>query len=284
MDLTLISYDEPTEVRTFHKGRFETYAVGPMTLGRATYEPGWKWSEHVGAPSGESMCQVEHVGLVLSGQAAVKMEDGTEKVMGAGEFFYVPPGPRQLGGRRRAVRLAPHHGQRGLRDVSSAVGEAFFQELLWVHGMIRQDLETVRELAARVAGGLAPGEVEAQVASLAANGPLWALKVNCLHYCRFVHGHHRLEDVALFPVLREADPDLAPLVDRLEGDHRRVAEQLDEVEAAVGALNGDEGERARVVEALNALAEDLLAHLEREEDGIGPAMRRMDRHPLSPRG
>ena len=92
MDLTLISFDEPTEVRTFEKGRFETYAVGPMTLGRATYEPGWRWSEHVGAASGESMCQVEHVGLVLGGQAAVKMADGTEKVMREGEFFYVPPG------------------------------------------------------------------------------------------------------------------------------------------------------------------------------------------------
>ena len=90
MDLTLISFDEPTEVRTFAKGRFETYAVGPMTLGRATYEPGWRWSEHVG--DGEAMCPVEHVGLVLGGQAAVKMEDGTEKVMRAGEFFYVPPG------------------------------------------------------------------------------------------------------------------------------------------------------------------------------------------------
>jgi quercetin dioxygenase-like cupin family protein len=92
MDLTLISFDEPNEVRTFEKGRFATYSVGPMTLGRATYEPGWRWSEHVGAASGEAMCQVEHVGLVLSGQAAVKMEDGTEKVMREGEFFYVPPG------------------------------------------------------------------------------------------------------------------------------------------------------------------------------------------------
>ena len=35
--------------------------VGPMTLGRATYEPGWKWSEHVGAATGERLCQVEHV-------------------------------------------------------------------------------------------------------------------------------------------------------------------------------------------------------------------------------
>jgi quercetin dioxygenase-like cupin family protein len=88
VDLTLIDFDSPTEVRTFEKGRFEIYRVGPMTLGRATYEPGWKWSEHVG----EASCQVEHVGLVLSGQAAVKMDGGTEKVMRAGELFYVPPG------------------------------------------------------------------------------------------------------------------------------------------------------------------------------------------------
>jgi hemerythrin-like domain-containing protein len=99
--------------------------------------------------------------------------------------------------------------------------------------------------------------------------------VNCLHYCRFVHGHHRLEDVALFPALRRADPDLGPVVDRLEGDHRRVAEQLDELEAAVA---GDD--RDRVVLALDELAAHLLAHLELEEESIGPALRRMDKHPL----
>jgi quercetin dioxygenase-like cupin family protein len=88
MDLTLLSFDQPTETRTFEKGHFEVYEVGPMSLGRATYEPGWRWSEHVG----EGLCQVEHVGLVLSGAAAVKMEDGTERVMKAGELFYVPPG------------------------------------------------------------------------------------------------------------------------------------------------------------------------------------------------
>ena len=78
MDLTLLPFDRPTETRSFEKGRFEVYEVGPMTLGRATYEPGWRWSEHVG--------------LVLSGAAAVKMADGSERVMQAGEFFYVPPG------------------------------------------------------------------------------------------------------------------------------------------------------------------------------------------------
>jgi quercetin dioxygenase-like cupin family protein len=88
VDLTLIAFDSPTEVRTFEKGRFEVYEVGPMTLGRATYEPGWRYTEHVA----DDYCQVEHVGLVLAGQAAVRMEDGSERVMRAGEFFYVPPG------------------------------------------------------------------------------------------------------------------------------------------------------------------------------------------------
>ncbi len=92
MDLTLINLDSPTETRTFEKGRFETYRVGPMTLGRATCEPGWRWSEHVGAARGQSSCQVEHVGFVLQGQAAVRMDDGTERVMKASDFFHVPPG------------------------------------------------------------------------------------------------------------------------------------------------------------------------------------------------
>jgi quercetin dioxygenase-like cupin family protein len=92
MNLELINFDEPVETREFEKGRFELYRVGPATLGRASYEPGWRWSQHVGAAAGQSSCQVEHVGLVLSGQAAVRMDDGTERIMRAGDFFYVPPG------------------------------------------------------------------------------------------------------------------------------------------------------------------------------------------------
>jgi quercetin dioxygenase-like cupin family protein len=92
MDLTLLNLDEPTETRSFDYGHFELYSVGPMTIGRATYEPGWKWSEHVGAPAGASSCMVEHVGLVISGRAAVKMDDGEERIMEPGDLFYVPPG------------------------------------------------------------------------------------------------------------------------------------------------------------------------------------------------
>ena len=92
VDFALINLDAPSEVRTFEKGRFEVYRVGPMTIGRATYEPGWIWSKHVGAALGQKSCAVEHVGLVVSGQAVAKMDDGREVVMKAGDFFVVPPG------------------------------------------------------------------------------------------------------------------------------------------------------------------------------------------------
>jgi quercetin dioxygenase-like cupin family protein len=92
VDLTLLNLSSPAEVRTFEKGRFEVYRVGPMTIGRATYEPGWRWTKHVGAASGSSSCPVEHVGLVVAGAAVVRMDDGEERVMREGDFFYVPPG------------------------------------------------------------------------------------------------------------------------------------------------------------------------------------------------
>jgi quercetin dioxygenase-like cupin family protein len=92
MDLQLIALGDPAETREFVKGRFEVYRVGPMTLGRASYEPGWRWSEHVGAATGEAWCEVEHVGLVLSGRAMAAMRNGVERVMEPGQLFYVPPG------------------------------------------------------------------------------------------------------------------------------------------------------------------------------------------------
>ena len=63
-----------------------------VTIGRASYEPGWVWSEHVGTPAGEVLCQVEHVGLVVSGRAAVRMADGTEGELTRGDLFAIGPG------------------------------------------------------------------------------------------------------------------------------------------------------------------------------------------------
>ena len=92
MELELVNLTSPAEVRTFERGRFEVYRIGGATVGLATYDPGWRWSVHVGAGLGERWCRVAHVGLVLSGAAAVLMEDGTEIVMRARDLFSVPPG------------------------------------------------------------------------------------------------------------------------------------------------------------------------------------------------
>ncbi len=86
------AFSAPDEVRRFEKGTFEVVRVGGMTIGRATYEPGWKWSEHVGRATGQRLCPVEHVGMVLSGQAVAAMADGSVLQLTAGTVFYIPPG------------------------------------------------------------------------------------------------------------------------------------------------------------------------------------------------
>lgn len=91
-DLLIKRFDTPDEVRVFEKGRFELIKVGGMTIGRATYEPGWKWSTHVSPVVGTSSCRVEHIGMVVSGEAACAMDDGRVYVMKAGDVFYIGPG------------------------------------------------------------------------------------------------------------------------------------------------------------------------------------------------
>lgn len=92
LKVVLKRFDHPDEVREFEKGRFEIVHVGGMTIGRASYEPGWKWSEHVGAALGQSSCDVEHVGMVVSGRATAAMDSGEIIEMCAGDLFYIPPG------------------------------------------------------------------------------------------------------------------------------------------------------------------------------------------------
>lgn len=86
-------FDAPDEIREFPKGKFEIVHIGGMTIGRATYRPGWKWSEDVGKAMGEAFCTVEHVGMVVSGVATAAMKDGAITEMRAGDIFYVPTDP-----------------------------------------------------------------------------------------------------------------------------------------------------------------------------------------------
>jgi len=93
VNVILKRFAQPDEVRKMTKGRFELVKIGGMTIGRATYDPGWKWSEHVGPTVGQTRCTVEHVGLVLSGAATAAFEDGRIVELRAGDLFYIPPVP-----------------------------------------------------------------------------------------------------------------------------------------------------------------------------------------------
>lgn len=91
-DILIKRFDSPDETRRFEKGKFDVVNLGGMVLGRASYEPGWKWSEHVGPATGAASCQVAHVGLVVSGRVKVAMDAGGEVELGRGDLFTIAPG------------------------------------------------------------------------------------------------------------------------------------------------------------------------------------------------
>jgi uncharacterized RmlC-like cupin family protein len=92
-EVILKRFDTPDGVTEFEKGKFETITLGGMTIGRATYQPGWRWSDDVGKALGESHCTVEHVGMVVSGVATAAFADGRVTEMKPGDLFYVPGAP-----------------------------------------------------------------------------------------------------------------------------------------------------------------------------------------------
>jgi hypothetical protein len=92
-DVVLKRFEQPDETRTFELGRFELVTLGGMTIGRASYAPGWRWSTHVGRQIGATHCSVEHVGLVLSGHATAQMADGVIHDLTPGTLFYIPAEP-----------------------------------------------------------------------------------------------------------------------------------------------------------------------------------------------
>jgi len=92
-EVILKRFEHPDETRIFEKGRFETVRLGGLTIGRASYEPGWRWSTHVRPLAATELCEVEHVGMVISGRAVVAMSDGTQLELAAGSLFYIPPVP-----------------------------------------------------------------------------------------------------------------------------------------------------------------------------------------------
>jgi hypothetical protein len=148
------------------------------------------------------------------------------------------------------------------------------RELQRVHDMLRHDLSAVRALAASIVAGAAVPQVRSDLARLRGQGPLFRLKADCLSYCDLVHRHHGGEDAGLFPVIRAAAPDLGPVVDRLEADHRLISDLLDDIEARARSLDDAIGpaDRRRLAAALDTLSAHLTEHLAFEEESLAPVL------------
>ena len=88
------SLNTPEETRPFEKGsgQLELVNVEGGAVGRATFQPGWKWSEHVKPIAKTDSCQAAHMGYFVSGRMKIVMDDGQEMEFAAGDVMVCPPG------------------------------------------------------------------------------------------------------------------------------------------------------------------------------------------------
>jgi quercetin dioxygenase-like cupin family protein len=86
------SFNRADEVRSLDKTTVDVVRMGPATVARFTFEPGWRWSECVGPKVGTESCQANHLGAVVSGRMHVELGDGTSMDVGPGDAYVIPPG------------------------------------------------------------------------------------------------------------------------------------------------------------------------------------------------
>ena len=92
-DLIIKRFEKPDKIINFNRGKFEIVKMKSMTIGKATYEPGWKWSIDANPLAGTKFCEVEHLGMVMSGSATVAFENEEAIILNPGDLFYVSPKP-----------------------------------------------------------------------------------------------------------------------------------------------------------------------------------------------
>lgn len=86
------SFLKPDDRMEFSHGKVEIVSLGGSTYGRATFEPGWRWSDCIGPLTGTESCQASHLNLHVSGRLHVVMDDGSEAEFGPGDITAIPPG------------------------------------------------------------------------------------------------------------------------------------------------------------------------------------------------
>jgi hypothetical protein len=148
--------------------------------------------------------------------------------------------------------------------------------LVEVHDGLRAELTRLRDIVEQVVAG----EEQAHRARNAINELTmrqnnWTLGAYCAQYCRFVTGHHGLEDRSVFPHLRRSDPTLTPVLDRLESEHLVIHDVLEQLDEALVALVSGASGTAELKRVVDLLSSTLLEHLAYEEVELVPAL---DRH------
>ena len=86
------SHNSPDDVRSPDKTRVEVVRLEGFTLGRFNFAPGWRWSECVKPVVKTDSCQASHVGYAVAGTIIVRLQDGTEQTIAAGDAYTIPPG------------------------------------------------------------------------------------------------------------------------------------------------------------------------------------------------
>lgn len=88
----LKSFDKPDEIREFPRGRVELVKIGGATVGRAIFQPGWKWSTSIQPIAKTKSCEAPHFQYQVSGVIKIVMDDGTEFESRAGDVSLLPSG------------------------------------------------------------------------------------------------------------------------------------------------------------------------------------------------
>jgi hypothetical protein len=92
MTLETKNLDTPDEKRSFEHGDMQVVNIAGATIGRAVFNPGWKWSNDVKPLAGTDSCEAPHTGYVISGRLHVRMDNGIEREAGPGDAFVISPG------------------------------------------------------------------------------------------------------------------------------------------------------------------------------------------------
>jgi alkanesulfonate monooxygenase SsuD/methylene tetrahydromethanopterin reductase-like flavin-dependent oxidoreductase (luciferase family) len=144
--------------------------------------------------------------------------------------------------------------------------EATGRHLIDVHDHLREELGQIKQLVEQVATGVVDaGTARSHINTMTMRQNKWTLGTYCESYCRVVTTHHTIEDQTMLPHLRQADPRLAPVVDRLREEHEAIHGVLERVDQALVAFVAEPDGVPALREAVNLLSDTLLSHLSYEE-------------------